>query len=118
MAENIPCIRCGGDHEDTLGDAICCSCRRPEEFPGATKTTPVSPSKSSGLLKWQAPDGEAPDGDMLVLVKTNKGVDKALVFVDEDGQTLRELGYGDVWTDWRWEDVSLFVLLDEILPAL
>jgi hypothetical protein len=75
----------------------------------------VQPDEESGY-NWQIPGTEAPEGELLVLVKTNKGVDKALVFVDEDGRTLRELEYGDVWTSWEWQDVTLYLLLEDILP--
>ena len=37
MAQHRNCKRCGEFHEDTLDDQICCSCRKPEEFPKEEK---------------------------------------------------------------------------------
>lgn len=33
MAWHVNCIRCGSNHEDIVGDSICCHCRKPEEYP-------------------------------------------------------------------------------------
>lgn len=69
-------------------------------------------------ISWRIPqENEIPEGDLLVAVKTNKGVDVALVYIDDDGLTLVDTEYNDVWTAWNWKDVDCYVPIKEVLPS-
>ena len=75
-------------------------------------------SDVEGVVIWRTPNGEVPDGALLVEVDTNRGSDVALVVIDdEDLSTLKDIENGDVWTAWTWQDVSRYAYLDDILPA-
>ncbi len=68
---------------------------------------------------WRKPNGECPEGNMLVEVDLKNGdSDIALVFIDEDGETLRHTDeFEDVYTAWSWLDVSRYAMLEDILPS-
>lgn len=68
-------------------------------------------------ITWRKPVfGEIPDGDLLVEVdKSNGESDVAIVFIDDDCQTLLEVEYQQVWTSWLWADVSRYVPMEEVL---
>lgn len=65
-------------------------------------------------LKWLAPEeGVFPEGTLLVAVETNKGTYYAVVRIDDDGRTLIDPEYGDVWTAWEWECVERYIVLED-----
>lgn len=84
--------------------------------------------KGKGLIKvdarkttvtWKKPNGETPDGELLVEVDTNNGSDCALVCIADDCRTLINIDeFGDVWTAWEWTDVSRYALMEDVLPKL
>ncbi len=81
-----------------------------------TKSEKNSKNSIERLVVWHIPNGEVPDGVMLVEVDTNEGSDIALVYIDDDDcNTLLEPEHGDVWTLWTWADVSRYAMLDDIL---
>ncbi len=67
---------------------------------------------------WKVPNGEGPDGNLLVEIDLKNGEsDIALVFIGEDGETLYHADdFEDVYTPWEWSSVSRYALLDDILP--
>ena len=63
----------------------------------------------------QTTDIPAEGEPMLVEVLTNVGADYAIVTLDyEDGCTLRECEYNDVWTAWEWENVERYILISDL----
>lgn len=70
------------------------------------------------VVRWLAPPVEPPDFNMMVLVKTNLGINYAIVYVDDDGRTLLDAEYHDVWTAWEWQDVTAYCPVDDLIPAI
>ena len=68
---------------------------------------------------WRKPNGECPEGNLLVEIDLKNGdSDVALVFIDEDGETLRHADeFEDVYTAWSWQSVSRYAMLEDILPS-
>ncbi len=68
---------------------------------------------------WRKPTGECPEGNLLVEIDLKNGdSDIALVFIDEDGETLRHADeFEDVYTAWSWLNVSRYATLEDILPS-
>ncbi len=71
------------------------------------------------LVVWREPNGEIPEGDMLVEVKTESGSDCALVFLGDDGETLYYSDeFEDVWTAWGWSNVTRYAMMEDVLVKL
>ena len=71
--------------------------------------------ENTRLVTWHERGDEKPEGLLLVEVDQRVGSDVAIVTIDDDGYTLSEAEYGDVWTSWAWPDVSRYALMSEIL---
>ena len=70
-------------------------------------------------ITWRVPNGEVPDGDLLVEVDTKDGSDCALVYIADDESTLIYSDeFGDVWTAWDWGSVSRYALMEEVLVKI
>ncbi len=68
------------------------------------------------LVVWRVPNGEVPEGNMLVEVETESGSDCALVFLGDDGETLYYSDeFEDVWTAWGWSNVTRYAMMEDVL---
>ena len=84
------------------------------------KESETTAARFERLVKWTVPNGEVPDGDLLVAVEMKDGeLCTGIVYIDdEDENTLHTCEHGDVWTAYEWKDISFFCLMEDILPAI
>lgn len=61
---------------------------------------------------------EPPDLNIMVLVKTNMGINYAIVYVYDDGITLLDAEYHAVLTALVWQDVTAYCHVDYLIPAI